>query len=128
VESRDFVYVDDVVRATATCVIGNAGGCHAVNVGSGERTSVMDVAREVNEFYGSRSTVETTGAFRDGDIRHGMADLTHARSLLDYKPQWRFADGLRQFLQWANESEPSMSGYEQSLSEMRQRGLLHGRT
>jgi dTDP-L-rhamnose 4-epimerase len=127
IESRDFVYIDDVVKATAACVVGNMRGCHAVNVGSGERTSVFDVAQGVNEFYGGQSIVKTTGAFREGDIRHGMADLTHARSLLDYDPQWRFREGLRQFLQWAKESVPSVSGYEQSLSEMRQRGLLHGR-
>jgi dTDP-L-rhamnose 4-epimerase len=126
-ESRDFVYIDDVVRATTACVVGNTTGCHAVNVGSGEPTSVFDVAQRVNEFYGGQSTVETAGAFREGDIRHGMADLTHARSVLNYNPQWGFRDGLRQFLQWAKESTPSVSGYEQSLSEMRQRGLLHGR-
>jgi dTDP-L-rhamnose 4-epimerase len=125
-ESRDFVYVDDVVRATAACVVGDMIGCHAVNVGSGERTSVFDVAQGINEFYGGRSAVETTGAFREGDIRHGMADLTHARSLLGYNPRWEFRDGLERFLQWANKSAPSLTGYEQSLSEMRQRGLLHG--
>jgi dTDP-L-rhamnose 4-epimerase len=127
VESRDFVYIDDVVQATTTCVVGDAIGRHAVNVGSGERTSVLDVAWGVNTFYGGRSVVERTGAFREGDIRHGVADLTHARSLLGYNPQWKFRDGLRRFLQWANESEPSTGGYEQSLSEMRQRGLLHER-
>jgi len=126
-ESRDFVYIDDVVQATAACVIGDAVGYHSVNVGSGERTSVFDVARGVNAFYGDRSEVETTGVFREGDIRHGMADLTHARSLLGYSPQCEFRDGLRRFLEWAGESEPSGSGYEQSLAEMRQRGLLHGR-
>jgi dTDP-L-rhamnose 4-epimerase len=126
VESRDFVYIDDVVEATAACINGNVIGCHAVNVGSGERTSVFDVAQGVNEFYGSQSTVETTGAFREGDIRHGMADLTHARAVIGYNPRWGFRDGLQRFLQWANANEPSPDGYEQSLSEMRQRGLLHG--
>lgn len=126
-ESRDFVYIDDVVQATITCVVGDAVGCHSVNVGSGERTSVFDVAQGVDEFYGGLSTVETTGAFREGDIRHGMADLTHAQSLLGYHPQWKFRDGLKQFLQWANESQPSVVGYEQSLAEMKQRGLLHAR-
>jgi dTDP-L-rhamnose 4-epimerase len=126
IESRDFVYIDDVVGATAVCVVGNTTGCHAVNIGSGERTGVFDVAQGVNQFYGGQSTVQITGAFREGDIRHGMADLTYARLLLDYNPQWGFRDGLQRFLQWANESAPSMGGYEKSLSEMRQRGLLHG--
>lgn len=127
-ESRDFVYIDDVVQATVACILQNAVGSHSVNVGSGQRTSVFDVAQSVNAFYGGQSTVETTGAFREGDIRHGMADLTHAQSLLGYDPRWKFRDGLMRFLQWADESKPSVDGYEQSLMEMRQRGLLHGRT
>jgi dTDP-L-rhamnose 4-epimerase len=127
-ESRDFVYVDDVVRATAACIIRDVAGCHSVNVGSGERTNVLAVAQRVNEFYGGLSSVETTGAFREGDIRHGMADLTYARSLLDYCAQWKFCDGLRRFLEWANASVPSLKGYEESLAEMRSRGLLHGQS
>jgi dTDP-L-rhamnose 4-epimerase len=125
-ESRDFVYIKDVVWATTACVLGDAIGCHALNVGSGERTTVFDVAQEINDFYGGQSPVKTTGAFREGDIRNGMADLTHARSLLGYNPRWGFRDGLQCFLKWANQSAPSSSGYEQSLAEMRQRGLLHG--
>ena len=127
VESRDFVYIDDVVRATAACVVGNTTGCHAVNVGSAERISVLMVANRINEFYGRRSTVETTGVFREGDVRHGMADLTHAHTLLGYVPEWKFKEGLQRFLEWANEREPLKGGYEQSLAEMKQQGLLHGR-
>lgn len=126
-ESRDFVYIDDVVRATVACVVKNVSGCQAVNVGSGERTSVLEVARGVNAFYGGQSTVQTTGAFREGDIRHGMADLTHATHLLAYQPQVRFQEGLKSFLAWANESEPSTEGYERSLAEMKDRGLLHAK-
>jgi dTDP-L-rhamnose 4-epimerase len=126
-ESRDFVYVEDVVRATLRCAVGDAAACHAVNVGSGERVSVLQVAEAVNAFYGGQSTVETTGAFRDGDVRHGLADLVLARSLLGYHPHWKFREGLKFFLEWANGSEPSMNGYERSLIEMKQRGLLHGK-
>jgi dTDP-L-rhamnose 4-epimerase len=126
-ESRDFVYIEDVVRATLRCAVGDATGCHAVNVGSGERTSVLQVAEAINAFYGSRSTVETTGAFRDGDVRHGLADLLFSQSLLGYHPHWKFRDGLQRFLEWASNSEPSRNGYEQSLIEMKRRGLLHGK-
>lgn len=123
-ESRDFVFVDDVVRATAACVVKDVDTCHAVNVGSCERTTVFEVAQVVNAFYGGFSRVETTGAFREGDIRHGLADLTRARALLGYEPQWKFRDGLKCFLEWANESDPSLTGYEESLAEMRRQGLL----
>ncbi len=123
-ESRDFVYIDDVVRATASCVNKNIVGCHTLNVGSGERTTVLGVAEKINTFYGNRSKISVTGAFREGDIRHGAADLTLAQQLLAYSPQYQFSEGLRQFLEWANEGEPIECGYEQSLEELKNHGLL----
>ena len=123
-ESRDFVYIDDVVAATATALLAPIEGCHSINVGSGERTTVLEVAEQINAYFGSRSTVEVTGAFREGDVRHGFADLTRAGQLLEYRPAWSFREGLKRFLVWAERSEPSTGGYERSLVEMRDRGLL----
>ena len=125
-ESRDFVYVDDVVRATACCVLGNFQGSHCVNIGSGARTSVLEVANGINDFYGGHSKVRVTGEFRDGDIRHGFADLSRVQSLLHYEPKWGFDLGLRKFLEWASQSQPEVGAYEQSLVEMKEKGLLHG--
>lgn len=126
-ESRDFVYIDDVVRATVACVNSREKTSYAVNIGSNERTSVMQVAEAVNLYFGGTSKVQVNGAFREGDIRHGMANLKRARVLLDYEPQVRFEIGLRNFLAWTEKNEPELSGYERSLKEMRERGLLHGR-
>jgi len=123
-ESRDFVYIDDVVGATASCLTQDATGCETVNVGSDERVSVLQVANEINAFFGNRSGVRITGAFREGDIRHGMADLTKARAVLDYEPKWSFQAGLQSFLSWATENELPKDRYEESLAEMKQRGLL----
>jgi dTDP-L-rhamnose 4-epimerase len=53
-----------------------------------------------------------------------MADLTKARVVLGYQPQWSFSAGLRNFLLWAMENELPQNRYEQSLAEMKQRGLL----
>jgi dTDP-L-rhamnose 4-epimerase len=125
-ESRDFVYIDDVVAATEEAVIGSIEGCHSVNVGSGTRTTVLDVATKINAWFGGRSEVIVTGAFREGDIRHGVADLTLARKLLHYEPSWSFAAGLGEFLNWTTLTEASVAGYETSLTEMRARGLLRG--
>ena len=126
-ESRDFVHVGDVVRATKACITTSAGGCHSFNVGSSERTTVLDVAKQVNAYFGGLSEVEITGAFREGDIRHGMADLTLIRKVIGYEPQCGFAEGLRTFLDWATGHTPEAAGYERSLAEMRDRGLLHPR-
>jgi len=127
-ESRDFVYVDDVVAATRQALIKPIQGSHAVNVGSGISTTVQEVAREIVAFYGSGSEIKVTGAFRDGDIRHGRADLSKVAALLGYNPRWSFQEGLREFLRWAQERAPAtgQAKYEASLKELRDQGLLHG--
>lgn len=125
-ESRDFVYIDDVVRATVASITEkNIRGVHAINVGSGERTTVLEVAQRTNAFYGGRSEVKITGNFREGDIRHGEADLSLAQSLLSYTTRYRFGDGLRNFLEWSCEGEFNEHNYERSLQELKGLGLLH---
>ncbi len=126
-ESRDFVYIDDVVRATVACVESGEKNSHAVNVGSNERTSVVQVAAAINRYFGDKSKVRVNGAFREGDIRHGIADLALAKSLLGYAPEVKFEQGLHNFLAWAEETEPEVSAYERSLTELKMRGLMHGR-
>jgi len=127
-ESRDFVFIDDVVRATVACIDRADDVSGAINVGSGECASVLEVANLINEYFGRRSQVRVTGAFRDGDIRHGLADLTQARALLGYAPQWSFRDGLKEFLAWAEQGKISSEGYKRSLAELRERGLLHAKS
>jgi dTDP-L-rhamnose 4-epimerase len=124
-ESRDFVYIDDVVRATVASLESGETASWAVNVGSGERVSVRRVAEEVNRYFEQRSRVSVTGAFREGDIRHGMAEIGRAKAVLGYQPRVGFAEGLREFLAWSEESAPEVGGYERSLAEMRERGVLH---
>ncbi len=125
-ESRDFVFIDDIVRATAACITTASGGFHVMNVGSNQSITILEIANLINEFFGGRSKIVVSGAFREGDIRHAMGDLTRASTLIGYRPEWSFPDGLRQFLKWAAESVLEPSGYEQSLSEMKDRRLLHG--
>jgi len=125
-ESRDFVYIDDVVEATWRCIHPSMNGVHALNVGSGQRTTVSEVVSEILAFFGSSSTVLTNGAFRAGDIRHNIADLSLVRSVLDFEPKWDFKDGLHEFLNWILDQEHDGSGYKASLSEMTARGLMHG--
>jgi dTDP-L-rhamnose 4-epimerase len=121
-ESRDFVYIDDVVEATWRCLQPDIAGVHAINIGSGVRTTVADVARMVVAFFDSLSEVKVNGAFRVGDIRHNVADLALARSVLGFAPRWQFADGLKQFLAWTHTQSVDTHGYRESLTEMADRG------
>jgi dTDP-L-rhamnose 4-epimerase len=129
-ESRDFVFVDDAMRATANCITGNLVGQQIINIGSGERTSLLELATAVNAFYGGQSEVRVSGRFREGDIRHAVADLTRARSLLNFAPRTPLAEGLRSFFCWvaqtSSASEQQMAAHTRSLAELHEHGLLHG--
>jgi len=123
-ESRDFVYIADVVDATARCVLNEDPQVISLNVGSGESTSVSDVARCISTHFRSQAPITVSGTYRLGDIRHNVADISLAASLLGYEPKWHFDAGVKSFLEWAEQQEPVETRFEQSLTEMRDRGLL----
>lgn len=124
-ESRDFVYVDDVVDATAACIARNVTGIYSLNVGSGERTSVIKVAKAIVSYFKADVAVNVTGEFRLGDIRHNVADISRINALTGFTPKWNFADGLEKFLSWAEQFPVTESGYERSLAELKERGLMN---
>lgn len=123
-ESRDFVFVDDVVEATAAVCRPDVHGVMALNVGAGVRTTVMEVAQGVIAHYGANVPVEVTGAYRVGDIRHNMADISRIQTLTGFAPKWAFRDGLTAFLTWAGTHEAADSGFDRSLQELSDRQLL----
>jgi dTDP-L-rhamnose 4-epimerase len=125
-ESRDFVYVDDVVEATLRCVEAPAQKPVALNVGTGLPVTVAEVVTATLTYFSSSSKVAVTGAFREGDIRHNFASVERLRATLGFVPGWRFEDGLRKFLAWAGGQRLEERNYEQSLAEMRAKGLMHG--
>lgn len=125
-ESRDFVYVEDVIEATTRALCTAPEGTFAVNVGSGLPTTLYEVAEKINAFFGKKSPVKVTGSYRMGDIRHNFADLQLAKQLLGYEPKWTFAQGLEAFLEWAEKHPEQPRGFEDSLEQLRTRGLMRG--
>ena len=124
-ESRDFVYIDDVVEATLRSINYPDQFVGALNVGSGQATSVMTVAQEIKAFFGSSSTIKVTGAFRMGDIRHNIADVSKLEQVLDFVPRIPFKQGLANFLGWASGQAPEdKAAYLRSVSELSARGLM----
>jgi dTDP-L-rhamnose 4-epimerase len=125
-ESRDFVYINDVVDATIACLLPELRGAHALNVGSGVRTTVLEVAAAVRTYFNSRVPIQITGAFRMGDIRHSVADISRLRALTGFQPKWDFVDGLNEFLSWTKKYILKETGFEQSIVELKERGLFVG--
>ena len=127
-ESRDFVYIDDVVEATIRSINYTGKFVGALNVGSGQATSVRTVAQEIKNYLSSNSTIKVTGAYRMGDIRHNIADISKLEQLLHFAPSVAFKQGLANFLSWAAIQAPQdKAAYLRSVSELAERGLM-GRT
>lgn len=92
-QSRDFVYVADVVDANllAGSVKGASGRVY--NVARGERTTLLDLASALGKIVGS-TTAPTLAGERAGDIRHSQATIDRAREELGYTPRVSLATGL----------------------------------
>jgi dTDP-L-rhamnose 4-epimerase len=121
-ESRDFVYIDDVVRATMLALETDSGDT-VYNVGSGVGTRVFDVALSLKQCFGSASTVRVNQRYRLGDIRHSVADLKLIRASLGFEPVVPFAEGVKLFAQWALQQEPGVDRFDRSIAELQRRGM-----
>lgn len=123
-ESRDFIYVDDVVDATILGIEHRDAANEIFNVGTGIPIDLLSVARTLSEKLGKPSDYVVSGDFRLGDIRHNYADIARINRLLGFKPQFDFETGITHFCDWVRKSGVRDSGYQDSIAAMKQKGLL----
>jgi dTDP-L-rhamnose 4-epimerase len=123
-ESRDFVYISDVIDATISCIDNPMSNNEILNVGSGVALSVLDVAEALKQLYNSKINIIISGNYRIGDIRHNLADLTKIESLLNFKPQVDFFEGIKRFAEWVNSQSISKDIYADTISELKKSNLF----
>jgi len=124
-ETRDFVYISDVVAATVACLSHSKKYTGSLNVGSGVATPVLYVAETIRKHLFSNSQIEINGAFRVGDIRHNIACLDEVKNILNYSPSVPFDEGLHHFLNWAVSQEiVNKYGYMKSKEELLSQNLM----
>lgn len=102
-QSRDFTYVDNVVRGNLLALRAKGAQGQAVNMATGERVSLVELLRALARETGRPARPEKKPS-RPGDIRHSLADIRLARRLLGYRPTVDFETGLRRTLAWYRES------------------------
>ena len=123
-ESRDFVYIDDAVDATILGIEKNKANGHVFNVGSGVGTTVKEVAESLKKHYNSDINILVSRKFRLGDIRHNIADLEKAKSILGFYPNYNFTEGILKFVSWVKTQNILEDKYEQSVQKLRKKGLI----
>lgn len=98
---RDFVHVDDVVRAMEAAIdLLPVEGFRLLDIGSGTSRTLYDYASELAQV--ADSPVPTiTENYRLGDVRAAFADISAAQSDIGYEPRVSFADGVKGLIAWA---------------------------
>ena len=122
-ESRDFVYIEDVVEATCKAIEMDEANDQVFNVGTGQSTTVLTVAAKLLENYKVSVDVGISGQYRIGDIRHNFADLTKIKEKLSFEPSYSFEEGISHFTDWVNLQEVQEDQYEKAILEMKEKGL-----
>ena len=107
-QSRDFTYVADVVRAfvAATEVPDVAG--ETFNVAGGSQTSILDLASRLGGLMGVDVDPEHAPA-RDGEVRLSQGDAAHAADRLSWTPEWDIDEGLAACVAAFAETQGSVS-------------------
>jgi UDP-glucose 4-epimerase len=100
-QSRDFVFIEDVVRANllASSAPAEKVSGQVINTASGSRSTLNETYHILRDLTGY-SGEPAYGPSRLGDVRDSLADISRAEKLLGYKPKIDFREGLRQTVEW----------------------------
>jgi len=99
-QSRDFTYIENVIEANLkACLAPDAASGDVFNIAYGGREYLIDIYHEITSALGKNIEPEF-GPDRKGDIKHSNADISKARKILGYLPQYDFQRGLEESIEW----------------------------
>ncbi len=93
-QTRDFVYVDDVLEALVRSATAEAVNRGIINIGSGRETAIRDLVKQIALVTGHKINLISNPS-KPGGVPRLVADITRAHELLDFQPQTSLQDGLR---------------------------------
>jgi nucleoside-diphosphate-sugar epimerase len=102
-QTRDFTYIDNVVHANLLAAKADRTRGEVVNVACGERVSVNQIIRQINDLLG-RDVSPTYVDARPGDVKHSLADISRAKAVIGFEPIVSFDEGLRRAIDWYREN------------------------
>ena len=103
-QSRDFTYIENVIEANLkACLAPSSAAGQAFNIAYGGREYLIDIYYGLTKVLGLDIEPEF-GPDRAGDIKHSNADISKAKELLGYDPDWSFERGIEEAIQWYKEN------------------------
>jgi dTDP-L-rhamnose 4-epimerase len=122
-QSRDFISVHDVVNALVSAMDNPQADYQVMNLGSGQSTTIKDVAVTLARLMDKDINPQITGEFRKNDIRHCYADVSQAKKILNWQPKISFDRGMKELIDWSL-TQPSADDFIRAEQQLRQKGLL----
>jgi dTDP-L-rhamnose 4-epimerase len=122
-QSRDFIHVSDIVEAFCLAVERRDVADVALNVGTGRSTSVAALAETIGRAMRVPLAPEIVGRFREGDIRHCVADVSRIRRVLGFTARMALAKGVEDLVAWARDQRAD-DRVAQARGELESRGLI----
>jgi UDP-N-acetylglucosamine/UDP-N-acetyl-alpha-D-glucosaminouronate 4-epimerase len=102
--SRDFTYVENVVKANLNAAETKNGIGEVINIANGERITLNQLLDEIKQLTGKTNVDAEYREFRRGDVRHSLADISRARECLDFSPRIGLREGLERTIEWWKQS------------------------
>lgn len=103
-QSRDFTYIENVIEANLkACKAPREAAGQAFNIAYGGREYLIDIYNDLCTAL-DKDTEPIFGPDRPGDIKHSNADISKAKELLGYKPEWSFERGIKAAIEWYREN------------------------
>lgn len=103
-QSRDFTYIENVIEANLkACLASHEAAGQAFNVALGGREYLIDIYHTLTHALG-KDIEPQFGPDRKGDIKHSNADISKAKKLLGYDPEYDFKRGLEEAIEWYKEN------------------------
>lgn len=100
-QSRDFTYIENVIEANLkACQASPDASGEAFNIAYGGRETLLDVYQILARELKREDIKPIFGEERAGDIKHSNADISKARKLLGYNPEWSFEKGIKMAIEW----------------------------
>jgi dTDP-L-rhamnose 4-epimerase len=121
-QTRDFVHVSDIVQANLLALETDRADYEAVNIGTGFPISISEISLMLARGLNKDIKPVVTGKYREGDIRHCVADISRARKLLGYEPKVKLADGIPELLEWVRQQQAENT--IQATAELEQHQLV----
>lgn len=103
-QTRDFVFVKDIVQANLAALTKGSGAI--INIGTNNETSINDLFRMMNQIF-KKTLIPTYQDVRSGDIKNSCLDNRRAFELLGWEPSYTLLQGLAETCEYYRESYPS---------------------